>query len=235
MHDIHREIMNWFTRRYGQPTDIQKKVWPVVSRDEHVLIDSPTGTGKTLAAFLCTLDRYARGRYIPGELRTLYISPIKALNNDIKRNLLDPISGLNSSCPGLLPDIRVDIRSGDTPQSERRRTLKRPPEILVTTPESLNILLATKSGVGLLRTVSCVILDEIHYVFADKRGVHLITAIERLANIAGEFQRIGMSATAENVVSATEFLGGYQLVGENTFQKRKVKIVTSEDRPRYEI
>ncbi len=149
---------------------------------------APTGSGKTLAAFLWALDRLITGQWAGGRTRVLYVSPLKALNNDIQRNLLAPLAALeevfgNAGAP--FPGIRVETRSGDTPQAVRQRMLRRPPEILITTPESLNLLLSSKSGRSVLDSLATVILDEVHTVVSGKRGVHLITAVDRLVPLLG--------------------------------------------------
>lgn len=207
-------IAKWFRERLGVPTDAQEQAWPAIARGEHVLVTAPTGSGKTLAAFLWALDRLITGKWESGRTRVLYVSPLKALNNDIQRNLLTPLAGLEETfraADELFPEIRVETRSGDTPQSARQRMLRRPPEILITTPESLNLLLSSKSGRSVLDSLATVILDEVHSVVAAKRGVHLITAVERLVPLSGEFQRIAMSATVRPMAVVADFVGGFKL------------------------
>src|SRR5690349_21632715 len=195
------EVRAWFLEKVGVPTDAQARAWPLIAQGRHILLTAPTGSGKTLTAFLWALDRFLSGVWETGTTRVLYVSPLKALNNDIRRNLLAPLDQLRArlETPGPLgpagrafPEVRVEVRSGDTPADERRRMLKRPPEILITTPESLNLLLLSEAGRASLRGVATVILDEVHAVAGTKRGLHLITAVDRLVPLAGEFQRIAL-------------------------------------------
>jgi ATP-dependent helicase Lhr and Lhr-like helicase len=220
---------------------VQEKAWPEISRGAHVLVAAPTGTGKTLAAFLWGLDQLARGSWAPGKVRILYVSPLKALNNDIQKNLLEPLAGLDRvfrEAGRSLPQIRVLTRSGDTPSSERQRMLRRPPEILITTPESLNLLLSTANGRAVLDGLSTVILDEIHAVVSTKRGTHLITAVERLSLLSGEFQRIALSATVRPLSTVAEFIGGHVLErtgGAPSYRRRAVQIVNCPLAKKYEV
>ena len=212
---FHPIIQKWFTERIGQPTDIQIKAWPVISSDSHVLITAPTGSGKTLTAFLWALNQLITGAWSTGNVRVLYISPLKALNNDIQRNLLGPIEELKeyfAQAGEEFPDIRVLTRSGDTPQEDRRRMLRHAPEILITTPESLNILLSSKNNRDLLTGISTVILDEVHTLVASKRGTHLITAVERVTRLSGEFQRITLSATVKPMEVTADFIADMELL-----------------------
>jgi ATP-dependent helicase Lhr and Lhr-like helicase len=195
---FHPLIRSWFTESLGAPTGIQLSTWAEVVLGRHVLVTAPTGSGKTLAAFLWAINQLVTGAWPRGETRVLYISPLRALNNDVRRNLITPLEELRErfARAGVpFPALQVQTRSGDTPGSERRRMLKSPPEILITTPESLNILLASKGSRHLLTGIATVILDEIHAVAGNKRGTHLITALERLVPLCGEFQRIALSAT----------------------------------------
>ncbi len=212
---FHPLVAEWFGQRLGAPAPAQREAWPRIAAGEHVLLLAPTGAGKTLAAFLYALNQLVTGAWPPGQTSVLYVSPLKALNNDIQRNLLRPLvelRGLFGGRGAAFPEIRVATRSGDTPAAERRRLLARPPEILITTPESLNLLLSTRPGQQALRTIRTVILDEIHAVIDTKRGTHLITAVERLARLAGEFQRLALSATVTDPAVVARFVGGYQLV-----------------------
>lgn len=238
---FHPTVERWFAEEVGAPTDVQSQAWRSIARQEHVLITAPTGTGKTLAAFLWVLNRLIVGELPTGCTSVLYVSPLKALNNDIQRNLVRPLRELRErfeESDEAFPDIRVLTRSGDTPQSDRRRMQRDPPEILITTPESLNLLLASAGGRSILPNVSTVILDEIHGVVGSKRGTHLITAVERLARLAGEFQRIALSATVKPLETVAEFVGGYTLTGYGesaTYTPRPVKLVRSAVQKAYAL
>ena len=201
-------IQAWFNDRFAAPTDVQTRTWPRIADGAHVLATAPTGSGKTLTAFLWSLDRFACNRYRPGRTRVLYVSPLKALNNDIRQNLLGPLSELREGHE--FPDIRVQTRSGDTTQGDRQRMLRHPPEILITTPESLALLLTTSRGRQSLATVETLILDEVHAVVANRRGAQLMTSVERLACLAGEFQRIALSATVRPLDAVAAYIGGYR-------------------------
>ncbi len=230
---FHPLIRQWFEEKVGRPTDIQSKSWPVIAAGSHVLITAPTGSGKTLTAFLWSINQFITGEYTTGKTGVLYISPMKALNNDIRRNLTTPLKELKeyfikTNIP--FPEIQVQTRSGDSTPEERRRMFKYPPEILITTPESLNILLSSKNGRAMLTGVSVVILDEIHAIIGDKRGTHLITAVDRLVPLCGNFQRIALSATIKPLQTAADFTGGFEISGgpENPrYSKRKVTVIHS--------
>lgn len=230
---FHPLISRWFSEQVGQPTDVQAEAWPIIARGEHVLISAPTGSGKTLTAFLWALDQLVTESWPLERTKVLYVSPLKALNNDIQRNLLSPLKALNELFQEnneSFPSIHVLTRSGDTPQSERRRMVRHPPEILITTPESLNLMLSSMSGKSILGNLSTVILDEIHGVIGSKRGVHLITAVERLVRLSGEFQRIGLSATLKPIGTVAQFIGGYKMEGDDhspRYSPRKVSIIQS--------
>ncbi len=238
---FHPLVAGWFRDKIGEPTDIQALGWGMIAEGAHVLITAPTGSGKTLTAFLWALNQWARGAMDLGRTSILYISPLKALNNDIRRNLLRPLEEL-----GLLfqeenqsfPHVRVMTRSGDTPQPDRRAMQRHPPEILITTPESLNLLLSSLGGRSILTGIETVILDEIHEVLGTKRGVHLITAVERLVPLSGEFQRIALSATINPLETAAAFIGGFRMEGsrENPrYVPRDVKTVASSTEKSYDI
>ncbi|MBI2299753.1 MAG: DEAD/DEAH box helicase, partial [Armatimonadetes bacterium] len=225
----------WFATRVGRPTDVQARAWPVIAAGEHALVTAPTGSGKTLTAFLWALDRLLTGAWPPGGVRVLYVSPLKALNTDIRRNLLGPLAELRARFDheGVpVPALHVQPRSGDTEPRDRRRLLRRPPEVLITTPESLNILLSTRPGRALFGELETVILDEIHAVAGTKRGTHLITAVDRLVPLAGEFQRIALSATVRPLETVAAFVGGFVRVTagpDPDYAPRPVTIVQSDD------
>jgi ATP-dependent Lhr-like helicase len=189
----------WFERAFDAPTPPQERGWPAIATGAHVLIQAPTGSGKTLTAFLYALDRLNEA---PGQgLRVLYVSPLKALNYDIERNLRGPLAGLESQ-------VRVAVRTGDTPAKERRELLKEPPDILITTPESLFLMLTSQAR-ETLRSVDTLILDEVHAVAGTKRGAHMAISVERLAAIAEqEVQRIGLSATQRPIEEIGRFVSG---------------------------
>ncbi|MBX7259241.1 MAG: DEAD/DEAH box helicase, partial [Candidatus Hydrogenedentes bacterium] len=238
---FHPLIATWFAEQIGKPTEAQQAAWPVISRGEHVLVTAPTGSGKTLTAFLWALNQLITGAWPRGALRVLYVSPLKALNNDIRRNLLCPLEALRqrfeeNSEP--FPEIRVATRSGDTDPAERQRILRRPPEILITTPESLNLMLSSRKAIATLTGLRTVILDEIHAVAGTKRGTHLITAVDRLVALSGEFQRIALSATVRPVEAVAEFVGGYTLNGSGVsarYDKRPVQVLCATTAKTYEV
>src|SRR4051794_21006855 len=188
----------WFERTFDAPTPAQVKGWPVIASGKHTLIQAPTGSGKTLAAFLYAIDRLTTK---PGEgLRVLYVSPLKALNYDVERNLRGPLAGLQSQ-------LRVAVRTGDTSQKERRDMLREHPDILITTPESLFLMLTSQAR-EMLRTIDTVIIDEVHAVAGTKRGAHMALSLERLERLAEGFQRIGLSATQRPLEEIGRFVGG---------------------------
>ncbi|MDR2160369.1 MAG: DEAD/DEAH box helicase [Treponema sp.] len=227
---FHPLIRSWFRKKYGSPTAVQAEAWPLIAEGAHVLAIAPTGSGKTLTAFLACLSRFACGAWPADVLSVLYVSPLKALNEDIGRNLREPLQALRAEFEGAglsFPGVRVETRSGDTPQAERRRFLNHPPSILALTPESLAILLLNPRGRQVLSTVRYLILDEIHAVLGNKRGSFLSCQVDRLSLAAGEFQRVGLSATVHPPERAAEFLGGLMRVedGREHFDKRAVRIV----------
>ena len=221
---FHPIIRNWFIENYGNPTSVQAESWPLIENGENVLALAPTGSGKTLTAFLSAISRFCceeKHKYDAGKLSVLYVSPLKALNEDIKRNLLIPLAAIKSRFEkeGVsFPPVRVETRSGDTPQSARRRFFSHPPSILALTPESLAIILLNPKGRQVLSNVKYLIIDEIHALIGNKRGAYLSCQVERLSHIAGEFQRISLSATVRNPQIAADFIGGI---------KRKVCIVSA--------
>ena len=212
-------IRQWFTSQFDAPTRVQQEAWPVIASGDHALITAPTGSGKTLTAFLWSLDRFASGHWQPGATRVLYISPLKALNNDIQRNLLGPLAELQKRGP--FPRIQVQTRSGDTSQSDRQRMLRKPPDILITTPESLSLLLTTNRGRMALGTVETLILDEVHSMVDNRRGVSLMASAERLLDLTGNLQRIALSATVNPLPAVASYVGGYDALGK----PRPVKII----------
>src|SRR5919204_260266 len=183
---FHPVIAEWFERRFGRPTDVQALSWPAITKREDVLIAAPTGSGKTLAAFLSCLDalfRQALDRELEDRTRILYVSPLKALSNDIQKNLQQPLGEIADAAMAaglLMPEIRVTVRTGDTPVWDRQQMLRRPPHILITTPESLFILLTAEKSRRVLADVRTVIVDEIHALAPNKRGAHLALSLERL-------------------------------------------------------
>jgi ATP-dependent Lhr-like helicase len=205
---FHPTIQRWFAQRFGEPTEPQREGWPAIRAGNHVLISAPTGTGKTLAAYLAAIDALVRyGSSLPDQTQVLYVSPLRALSNDVQKNLQGPMRELTELDP-TLPAVRVLVRTGDTPQRERAAMLRKPPHILVTTPESLYILLTSAGGREMLRTVKTVIVDEIHALVRDKRGSHLALSLERLEALTGPLQRIGLSATQKPLVDVGRFLVG---------------------------
>jgi len=211
----HPLVREWFEGKFGTPTEPQEQGWPAILAEKDTLICAPTGSGKTLAAFLACIDRLVRSALagnLLDETEVLYVSPLKALGNDIQKNLeipLGEILQLAGQRGFLMPEIRAAVRTGDTLMHERRAMQKRPPHILVTTPESLYILLTAAKSRELLRTVKTVIVDEIHAVADDKRGTHLALSLERLdALTATRPTRIGLSATQQPIELVGQFLVG---------------------------
>ncbi|GHH74286.1 Lhr family helicase [Promicromonospora soli] len=217
----------WFTGAFAQPTAAQAGAWDAVARDQHALVVAPTGSGKTLAAFLWSIDRIMSApppKERASRCRVLYVSPLKALAADVQRNLRSPLTGIRQAAArdGIeVPDVTVGMRTGDTPANERRSFATRPPDILVTTPESLYLILTSSARAG-LAGVETVVLDEIHAVAGTKRGAHLALSLERLdALLDRPAQRIGLSATVRPVEAVARFLGG----GRNGASAREVAVV----------
>ncbi len=219
--NFHPITRRWFEQNIGTPTGAQQDAWPAIQRGEHVLIAAPTGSGKTLAAFYAAIDQLVTAG-VKGELldttQIVYISPLKALSNDIHRNLEVPLNGIKDELQkeGLpAVDISVAVRTGDTTAADRQRMLKHPPHILVTTPESLYLLLTSIGGREMLKNVTTLIIDEIHALLADKRGSHLALSVERLQALVGHrLQRIGLSATQKPVDLVARYLVGNRHIQE---------------------
>jgi ATP-dependent helicase Lhr and Lhr-like helicase len=217
---FHPAVSRWFAKHFTAPTEPQSKAWPSIVQGQHTLIAAPTGSGKTLAAFLSAINDLVQ-RGVSGQLKdetlVVYVSPLKALSNDIQRNLQQPLEGIQQELQTLsLPnfEIRTWVRTGDTPPAERTAMRRRPPHIVVTTPESLYILLSSDGGRSMLRTTRTLIVDEIHALVGDKRGSHLALSVERLQALVGhDLQRIGLSATQRPIESVARFLVGKQGLG----------------------
>ena len=212
---FHPVIEHWFSKRFEQPTEPQQRAWPVIQNGNDVLIAAPTGSGKTFAAFLSAIDSLLRQGLdgtLKDEIQVVYVSPLKALSNDVQKNLSEPLAEIRARLREEgLPDVEVRtlVRTGDTPQSERQAMLKQPPHILVTTPESLYLILTSERAREMLRSVRTVIVDEIHAVARDKRGSHLALSLSRLNALTGNRpQRIGLSATQRPIEEIAQFLVG---------------------------
>lgn len=212
---FHKAVSTWFINTFQQPTDVQADAWKAIQSSKNTLIAAPTGSGKTLAAFLSAIDALIQqgidGTLHPGT-QIVYISPLKALSNDIERNLQVPLAGIKQELIAAgfpAPDIKVLVRTGDTPASDRADMIKNPPHILVTTPESLYLLLTSVNGRKMLSPVHTIIIDEIHALVGDKRGSHLALSVERLeALVKRKLHRIGLSATQKPVEQVAKFLTG---------------------------
>jgi len=222
---FHPAVARWFEQTFGSPTEPQLRGWPAIQSSRHVVISAPTGSGKTLAAFLASLDVLFREGVeadLPDETQVVYVSPLKALSNDIRKNLQEPLAGIRAlfgETNGREIDVRAEVRTGDTTAAQRQAIIKKPPHILVTTPESLYLLLTSDSGRRILSTVRTLILDEIHAVVDDRRGAHLALSVERLAALTksasgGPLQRIGLSATQKPIEEVARFLVGTRAVDD---------------------
>ena len=218
---FHPAVGRWFEQTFGSPTEPQVRGWPAIQSGRHVVISAPTGSGKTLAAFLASLDVLFREGVeadLPDETQVVYVSPLKALSNDIRKNLQEPLAGIRAlfgETNGREIDVRAEVRTGDTTAAQRQALIKKPPHILVTTPESLYLLLTSDSGRRMLSTVRTLILDEIHAVVDDRRGAHLALSVERLAALTkNPLQRIGLSATQKPIEEVARFLVGTRAVDD---------------------
>src|SRR4051812_33264188 len=215
LENFHPAVAAWFRGAFSAPTEAQLQAWPAIQSGQHALIAAPTGSGKTLAAFLAAIDDLVRRGLdspLPDETFVVYVSPLKALSNDIGKNLVAPIAGIRAELAARgLPDvdIRTLVRTGDTPQSERAGMRRRPPHIVVTTPESLYVLLGSESGRSMLATTRTIIVDEIHAMAGNKRGSHLALSLERLAALTERPPvRVGLSATQKPIEEVARFLVG---------------------------
>jgi ATP-dependent helicase Lhr and Lhr-like helicase len=240
--DFHPLVREWFLARFGKPTAVQAAAWPLIASGAHVLALAPTGSGKTLTAFLGAISRIASGGLPADRLSVLYVSPLKALGEDVRRNLDAPIAELKDlfrSRGEAWPDIRAATRSGDTSQADRRRMAKSPPAMLATTPESLALMLDSSASRAMLADVRLLVLDEIHALAGDKRGAMLACSVGRLALLAGEFQRVALSATARPVDSLADFVGGRELLysadGRAEYRPRPVSVVAPGSEKRIEL
>jgi len=245
---FHPAVQKWFAGRFGAPSRVQELGWPVIGEAQKgtghdALLCAPTGSGKTLAAFMWAINRLvveAEQGALPEEISVLYVSPLKALANDIRINLEEPLAGVRAVAArdGLsLATIRAGLRTGDTPAGERAAMLRRPPQILVTTPESLFILLTSPRFRQKLRAVRYVIVDELHAIAGNKRGAHLMLTLERLERLVHRSDsprptRIGLSATLNPIDTLAAFLAGADVSDDGTRTPRLVRIVRADDNPR---
>ncbi|HWW19370.1 MAG TPA: DEAD/DEAH box helicase, partial [Steroidobacteraceae bacterium] len=215
LENFHPAVARWFSSQFPSPTAPQLAAWPAIAAGGHVLIAAPTGSGKTLAAFLAAIDSLVR-QAVDGHLaditQVVYVSPLKALSNDVQRNLEQPLTGIAAQLRAMglaCPAIRAQVRTGDTAQADRAAMRRSPPHILVTTPESLYLLLTSESGRKMLSNTRTVIIDEIHAVAPSKRGAHLALSLERLEGLCERrLQRIGLSATQKPIEEVARFLVG---------------------------
>src|SRR5436305_6722109 len=229
---FHPAVAAWFDRAFAAPTAAQVQAWPAIQSGRDVLIAAPTGSGKTLAAFLAAIDALVRQGLETGlnaETQVVYVSPLKALSNDIQKNLEAPLAGIREALAAQgLPDvdIRTWVRTGDTPSGERERMRRRPPHIVVTTPESRYILLGSQSGRAMLATTRTIIIDEIHALAPNKRGAHVALSLERLDALCGRrLLRVGLSATQKPIEEIARFL-----LGRRTGSAAKCRIIDAGHR-----
>src|SRR5712671_4973840 len=235
---FHPVLARWFEEKFGSPTEPQTRGWPAIQSGAHTLIAAPTGSGKTLAAFFAELDQLFRDGLagkLKDETRVVYVSPLKALSNDIHKNLEEPLAGIRAALLASESrdvDVRSAVRTGDTPASKRQAIARTPPHILVTTPESLYLLLTSISGRRLLKTVRTVIVDEIHAVVGNRRGSHLALSMERLAALVQRpLQRIGLSATQKPIEEVAHFLVGTCRPTANGVPAGRPLTITSSGEP----
>jgi ATP-dependent Lhr-like helicase len=229
---FHPAVSAWFERAFDAPTPVQTAAWPEISAQQRVLIAAPTGSGKTLAAFLCAINELvlqSRHGALEDKVHVLYISPLKALSNDIEKNLQAPLLGITDELVARgepAHNIRAAVRTGDTPTGERTKMAKRPPHILVTTPESLYLLLTSASGRNMLAGVTTLIVDEIHALAGNKRGSHLSLSLARLDALCGlPPVRIGLSATQKPIRRIADYLcGGLECAIVDTGHQRHMDI-----------
>lgn len=237
-----RYTAGWFAEKIGEPTPVQQASWPAIASGSNTLVSAPTGTGKTLSAFLYFIDRMkaeAREGTLKPELQLIYVSPLKSLAGDIRENLRRPLDGIReqellSGIPAEdISEPSIFIRTGDTTQSERRKMIKTPPNILITTPESLFLLLTSMSGQKILSTAKAVIIDELHALIDSKRGAHLMLTLARIDELAGKpLQRIGLSATIEPLNLAAEYLSLAPVVIAAPHMNKEVRIDVINSRPK---
>ncbi|MDE7322578.1 MAG: DEAD/DEAH box helicase [Lachnospiraceae bacterium] len=218
-----QETLNWFRNTLGEPTAVQREAWPNIAHGCHVLVSAPTGTGKTLSAFLVFIDRLkqqAKAGTLKNELYLIYVSPLKSLAADIRENLRRPLEGIDAA-----EEITVGIRTGDTPQRDRQKMVKHPPHILIITPESLYLMLTSKTGQNVLATAKAIIIDELHALIDTKRGAHLMLSLARLDYLCGQpLQRIGLSATIEPLDAAAEYLAPEEVVIAAPVMEKKIRL-----------
>lgn len=214
---------DWFREALGEPTPVQKESWPAIAAGGHVLVSAPTGTGKTLSAFLVFLDRFKKMALegsLKQELQLIYVSPLKSLASDIRENLRKPLTGIHGE-----ELVRVAVRTGDTTQQERRQMIRKPPHILIITPESLYLMLTSKTGQNMLCTAGAVIIDELHALIDTKRGAHLMLSLARLDLLCPRpLQRIGLSATISPLEDAARYLAPEEVQVVSPFMKKKVRL-----------
>ncbi len=236
----------WFQSSIGKPTPVQEEAWPAIAKGGHVLVSAPTGTGKTLSAFLVFIDQLmaqAKEGNLKEELQVIYVSPLKSLAGDIRENLRRPLNGIldneriNNAETTITPfDLKIAIRTGDTTQKERRSMIKNPPHILITTPESLFLMLTSRSGQGILHTAKAIIIDELHALIDSKRGAHLMLSIARLDKLCGRpLQRIGLSATLEPLELAASYLSPEQVIIVAPKMKKQVDLKITSPWPDYQM